>query len=134
MEYVLAITERRRLLMPMPFALAKLQAMFLQFLPKPLLTPDQVELLKTDNVVSAEAEREGRTLRGPRHRADGDGDRSCRPISGASARPASSGPAAWPAGAALLTSDCRGQAEMRILMAAAVVVLRQRTRPLPRTG
>ena len=33
-------------------------------MPKPLLTPDQVELLKTDNVVSPAAETEGRTLRG----------------------------------------------------------------------
>jgi NADH dehydrogenase len=64
MEYVLAVTERRRLLLPVPFALARLQAMFLQFLPKPLLTPDQVELLKADNVVSAEAESSGRTLAG----------------------------------------------------------------------
>jgi NADH dehydrogenase len=62
MEYVLATIERRRLLVPIPFPLARLQAQFLQFLPKPLLTPDQVELLKRDNVVSAEAEREGRTL------------------------------------------------------------------------
>jgi NADH dehydrogenase len=38
--------------------------MVLQFLPKPLLTPDQVELLRSDNVVSAEAESSGRTLRG----------------------------------------------------------------------
>jgi uncharacterized protein YbjT (DUF2867 family) len=64
MQYVLATIERRRLLIPIPFALARLQAMVLQFLPKPPLTPDQVELLKSDNVVSAEAEREGRTLRG----------------------------------------------------------------------
>ena len=64
MEYVLAVTERRRLLIPLPFALAKLQATFLQYLPKPLLTPDQVEMLKTDNVVSAAASREGRTLAG----------------------------------------------------------------------
>ena len=63
MEYVLATIERRRLLVPIPFALAKLQASVLQLLPKPLLTPDQVELLRTDNVVSAQAEREGRTLR-----------------------------------------------------------------------
>jgi NADH dehydrogenase len=35
-----------------PFALATLKAMFLQFLPKPLLTPDQVTLLKSDNVVT----------------------------------------------------------------------------------
>jgi uncharacterized protein YbjT (DUF2867 family) len=64
MEYVLAVTERKRLLVPLPFALAKLQAQFLQFLPKPPLTPDQVEMLKNDNVVSETASREGRTLKG----------------------------------------------------------------------
>ena len=64
MEYVLAVTERKRLLVPLPFALAKFQARFLQYLPKPPLTPDQVELLKTDNVVSETAAREGRTLKG----------------------------------------------------------------------
>jgi NADH dehydrogenase len=63
-EYVLAVTERKRLLMPLPFPLAKLQATFLQYLPKPPLTPDQVELLKSDNVVSDAAMREGRTLKG----------------------------------------------------------------------
>jgi NADH dehydrogenase len=62
MEFVLATIERRRLLMPLPFALARLQAQFLQFLPKPPLTPDQVELLRRDNVVSEEAAREGRTF------------------------------------------------------------------------
>jgi NADH dehydrogenase len=62
MEYVLSVTERRRLLIPLPFALAKLKATFLQYLPKPLLTPDQVEMLKTDNVVSPAAQAEGRTL------------------------------------------------------------------------
>ena len=56
MEFVLATIERRRLLVPMPFWAAKLQAAFLQFLPKPLLTPDQVELLRRDNVVSDERE------------------------------------------------------------------------------
>ena len=64
MEYVLATTERRRLLVPIPFGLAKLEAMFLQMLPKPLLTPDQVELLKRDSVVSDAAIHEARTLRG----------------------------------------------------------------------
>jgi NADH dehydrogenase len=64
MEFVLATIERRRLLVPIPFALASLQAMFLQLLPKPLLTPDQVELLKRDNVVSEAARREARTLAG----------------------------------------------------------------------
>ena len=62
MEYVLAVTERRRLLVPLPFGLAKLQAFFLQFMPTPLLTPDQVELLRTDNIVSDAAMTEGRTL------------------------------------------------------------------------
>jgi hypothetical protein len=38
--------------------------MILELLPKPLLTTDQVELLKTDNVVSAEAAAERRTLQG----------------------------------------------------------------------
>jgi NADH dehydrogenase len=64
MEYVLAVTERKRLLVPLAFPLARLKAQFLQYLPKPPLTPDQVELLKTDNVVSGEAAREGRTLKG----------------------------------------------------------------------
>jgi uncharacterized protein YbjT (DUF2867 family) len=64
MEFLLATIERRRLLVPVPFALMKLQAAFLQYLPKPPLTPDQVELLKPDNVVSAAAHEQGRTLEG----------------------------------------------------------------------
>jgi uncharacterized protein YbjT (DUF2867 family) len=62
MEFVLATIERKRLLVSIPFALARAQATVLQLLPKPPLTPDQVELLKSDNVVSAAAQREGRTL------------------------------------------------------------------------
>jgi NADH dehydrogenase len=62
MEYVLAVTERRRLLVPLPFGLAKLKSYFLQLLPTPLLTPDQVELLRSDNVVSEAARAEGRTI------------------------------------------------------------------------
>ncbi len=62
MQFMLATIERRRLLVSIPFALARFQASLLQFMPKPLLTPDQVELLRRDNVVSASAEREGRTL------------------------------------------------------------------------
>lgn len=64
MEFVLATIDRKRLLMPLPFRLAALQAAFLQFLPKPPLTPDQVKLLRSDNVVSEQAAREGRTLEG----------------------------------------------------------------------
>jgi uncharacterized protein YbjT (DUF2867 family) len=72
MEFVLATIERHRLLVPLPFGLAKLQAaMFeliaklpLRVLSKPLLTRDQVELLRYDNVVSDAARQEGRTLEG----------------------------------------------------------------------
>jgi NADH dehydrogenase len=64
MQYILATVERKRLLLPAPFAIAKLQARVLQFLPTPLLTPDQVEMLRYDNVVSEQAKRDGRTLEG----------------------------------------------------------------------
>jgi NADH dehydrogenase len=64
MQFVLATTQRRRALIPVPFALMKLQALVLQFLPKPPITPDQVELLKRDNIVSEDAKRDGRTLEG----------------------------------------------------------------------
>jgi len=62
MEFTLATIQRRRLLVPVPFPVMKLQAAVLQFLPKPPLTPDQVELLRNDNVVSDDARGDGRTL------------------------------------------------------------------------
>ena len=62
MQFMLATIERRRILVPIPFPLAKFQAAFLQLMPKPLLTTDQVELLRSDVVVSEAAKREGRTL------------------------------------------------------------------------
>jgi NADH dehydrogenase len=64
MELVLRETCRKRLFVPLPFALARLQARFLQLLPNPLLTVDQVRLLAADNVVSESARAEGRTLEG----------------------------------------------------------------------
>ena len=65
MELILAITERKRMLVSLPFRLARLQALFLQFAPGPLkLTPDQVELLRSDNVVSESTKAEGLTLEG----------------------------------------------------------------------
>jgi uncharacterized protein YbjT (DUF2867 family) len=64
MEFVLTTIGRRRLLVPVPFALMKLQAAVLQLLPKPPITPDQVEMLKRDNIVSDDARRDGRTLEG----------------------------------------------------------------------
>ncbi len=55
-EFILAETGRKRTLVPLPFWLASIQGFFLQLpsfiLPlKPLLTVDQVRLLKSDNVV-----------------------------------------------------------------------------------
>ena len=64
MEFTLDTIGRKRLLVPVPWGVAKIQAMILGLLPKPLLTTDQVELLKTDNIVSAPARRERRTLEG----------------------------------------------------------------------
>ena len=65
MEIILATIERQRMLVSLPFGLAKLQALFLQFAPGPLkLTPDQVALLRTDNVVSDAAKAAGLTLEG----------------------------------------------------------------------
>ena len=55
MQIVLRETGRKRLLVPLPFWLATLKAFFLQLAPKPLLTPDQVELLRQDNVVAPTA-------------------------------------------------------------------------------
>jgi NADH dehydrogenase len=52
LEYILAETGRKRALVTLPFGLAALQGTFLQMLPNPPLTRDQVELLKSDNVVS----------------------------------------------------------------------------------
>ncbi|HLY05063.1 MAG TPA: complex I NDUFA9 subunit family protein [Rhizomicrobium sp.] len=55
MQLVLAETNRRRLLVPVPWSVAMLKAAFLGLLPKPMLTRDQVRLLKHDNVVAPDA-------------------------------------------------------------------------------
>jgi NADH dehydrogenase len=55
LQLILYETGRRRVLVPIPFAIASLKAAFLQLLPNPLLTVDQVRLLKKDNVVSPTA-------------------------------------------------------------------------------
>jgi NADH dehydrogenase len=65
MEIILRVIERKRMLVSLPFGLARLQALALQFAPGALkLTPDQVELLRSDNVVSDAATRAGLTLQG----------------------------------------------------------------------
>ena len=55
LELMLAVVHRRRLLAPLPFWAASLQAAFLELLPVPPLTRDQVRLLQRDNVVAAGA-------------------------------------------------------------------------------
>lgn len=55
MELVLSATDRKALLLPIPFWVASTKALFLELLPKPLLTRDQVALLKSDNVLSGAA-------------------------------------------------------------------------------
>jgi uncharacterized protein YbjT (DUF2867 family) len=64
LEYILAETGRSRLLLPIPFPIAEIQGKIFGLLPKPLLTHDQVLMLKSDNVVSDVAMSEGRTLKG----------------------------------------------------------------------
>jgi NADH dehydrogenase len=64
MEEMLRVIGRRRVLVNMPWSIARMQAAFLGMLPKPLLTGDQVIQLGLDNVVSQEAKKEGRTLEG----------------------------------------------------------------------
>jgi uncharacterized protein YbjT (DUF2867 family) len=55
MKLVLWATNRRRLLVPLPYSLAMMQAAVLQWLPSPLLTMDQVRLLEHNNVVAPDA-------------------------------------------------------------------------------
>lgn len=63
-ELVLTITDRRRLLLPIPWSIAKLQAAILNLFPKPLLTPDQVTLLQENCIISQGATDEGRIFEG----------------------------------------------------------------------
>jgi NADH dehydrogenase len=64
LEATLRYSDRRRLLLPVPFWLMQLQALLSWPLPNSIrpITVDQLRLLKLDNVVSEAAKREGRTL------------------------------------------------------------------------
>ena len=55
LELTLREIQRRRLLLPLPAGLARLQALAMELLPKPPLTRDQLRLLQQDNVVSEHA-------------------------------------------------------------------------------
>ena len=52
LKKLLKLTSKNRLLIPLPFFLAKMSAKLFQLFPKPLLTVDQLILLKYDNISS----------------------------------------------------------------------------------
>ncbi|MHA7774592.1 complex I NDUFA9 subunit family protein [Roseibium sp. M-1] len=64
LDETLAVTRRQRVLLPLPFPVASAMGKVLQLFPYAPFTADQVELLKTDNVVSETAKKDGRTLEG----------------------------------------------------------------------
>lgn len=66
LETMLEVVGRKRALVHLPFGIASLIGSITSAIPliTPPLTPDQVTLLKKDNVVSAAAKAEGRTLEG----------------------------------------------------------------------
>ena len=51
-EILLNLMNKKRILIPLPLPIANLTARFFQLFPKPLLTQDQLRLLKYDNVTS----------------------------------------------------------------------------------
>ena len=52
LEKLLKLMGKKRILIPLPLYLAKLSARFFELLPKPILTQDQLRLLKYNNVSS----------------------------------------------------------------------------------
>ena len=52
LEKLLLLIEKKRLLLPMPISIAKFTAHVFELLPKPMITNDQLRLLKYDNVLS----------------------------------------------------------------------------------
>ena len=54
MEILLKEIKKKRFLITIPWGFAKFQSHFLQIFPNPLLTPDQVEILKHNNIVSGD--------------------------------------------------------------------------------
>ena len=52
LEKLLKLIEKKRILFPLPLLIANLSASFFQLLPKPLITKDQIKLLKYDNITS----------------------------------------------------------------------------------
>ncbi len=64
LELLLKEIGRKRMLVSLPWAIAGMMGKALGWLPGAPITSDQVEMLKTDNVVSQEAAKQKRTLEG----------------------------------------------------------------------
>jgi NADH dehydrogenase len=64
LERMLKVTQRRRLMLPLPWPIARVMGRVGQHLPGAPLTFDQVRMLRFDNIVSEKAKSEGRTLAG----------------------------------------------------------------------
>ncbi len=52
LKKLLSLIEKKRLLFPMPISLARMTTQIFELLPKPLITNDQLRLLKYDNILS----------------------------------------------------------------------------------
>ena len=52
LQRLLNLIEKKRILLPLPLKLAELSASFFETLPNPLLTRDQLRILKYDNIAS----------------------------------------------------------------------------------
>ena len=52
LKKLLKLIEKKRILLPMPLLIAKATARFFEIMPKPLITRDQLRLLKYDNIAS----------------------------------------------------------------------------------
>jgi uncharacterized protein YbjT (DUF2867 family) len=64
MERMLEVSRRKRMLLPLPWSVARILGQVGQLLPNRPITVDQVRMLRFDNVVSATAETDRRTLPG----------------------------------------------------------------------
>ena len=51
-QKLLKLINKKRILLPLPLTIAKFSASFFEIMPKPLLTRDQLKLLKYDNILS----------------------------------------------------------------------------------
>jgi NADH dehydrogenase len=52
LERLLKMIDKKRLLIPVPLFIAKINAIFFQIFPKPIITLDQLKLLNYDNIAS----------------------------------------------------------------------------------